>query len=342
MISMKEIGRICGIAESTVSKALNGRPGIKAETRNRVIEVAAKYGYQPNAMVECMQTGRSRSIGIACNNFQDPFTGLALDGVHETLHQFGYDSYVIRWDKLVEDHAELLSRFARRRVDGLLLFPTARPPEQSHIAQLHAFHNPVVLIDQLWRGGEFDYVGSDNRGGMAALVELLISQGFRKIGAVTYPGVSSGEERKQGFLDTMFKYNLPVDARSLLEIRDAREAYVEIRKLLAGDARPEALLCFNDFFATDALNAALDLGLRVPEDLAVTGFGNLPFAEKLRPHLTSVDQRIFELGERAARLLLDRIDGRETGPRRRIILPATPVIRDSSRLPLIHNRRTAL
>ena len=123
MISMKEIGKICGVTESTVSKALRGHAGIKQATRERVAEVARKYGYQPNAMVECMQTGKSRSIGIACNNFQCMFTGAVMDGIHKTLHDYGYDSYVICWDRLVKDDIDLLSRFVRRRVDGLLLLP---------------------------------------------------------------------------------------------------------------------------------------------------------------------------------------------------------------------------
>lgn len=94
-----------------------------------------------------------------------------MDGIHKTLHDYGYDSYVICWDRLVKDDIDLLSRFVRRRVDGLLLLPMECPPSPSHIAQLHSFHNPVVLIDQVWRGSDFDYVGSDNRGGAAALVE---------------------------------------------------------------------------------------------------------------------------------------------------------------------------
>ena len=92
MISLKEIGKICGLAESTVSKALKQAPGIKKETAARVMEVARQYGYQPNAMVECIQTGRSRSIGIAFNKFQCEFAGAVMEGIHQTLHEYEYDS----------------------------------------------------------------------------------------------------------------------------------------------------------------------------------------------------------------------------------------------------------
>ena len=135
MISMKEIGRICGVAESTVSKALRGHAGIKLATRERIQEVARQYGYQPNAMVECMQTGKSRSIGIACNNFQCQFSGAIMDGIHQALHEYGYDSYVISWDRLVKDGVDLLSRFSRRRAadgrtaDAVAYRPAAQLPQ---------------------------------------------------------------------------------------------------------------------------------------------------------------------------------------------------------------------
>ena len=332
MISMKEIGRICGISESTVSKALRGNPAIRPATAERVMAVARKYGYQPNAMVECMQTGRSRSIGIAFNNFGCQFAGAVMEGIHQILHERDYDSYVISWDKLVKDHVELLSRFARRRVDGLLLFPPEAAPPAERLEELRNFHNPIVAIDQAWAGYELDYVGCDNRRGMFELVEHLIHCGYRRIGAICFSHVSTGEERKRGFLDAMFKHNLPVSARDLADLGDYRnEAYGAARELLASADRPEALVCFNDYIANDALNAAFDLGIRVPEELAITGFGNLPLAEKLRPRLTTVDQFACESGKQAARLLLDRISGAETGPRREIIVAPELVIRDSVR-----------
>ena len=332
MISMKEIGKICGISESTVSKALSGYAGIKPATRDRVQEVARKYGYQPNAMVKCMQTGVSQSIGIACNHFQDLFSGAIMDGIQEVLHQAHYDSYVISWDKLVDSGENLLTRFTRRRVDGLLLLPMAQVPSASYTTQLYSFPNPVVLVDQFWGSREFDYVGSNNREAMKELVETLILLGYRKIGAVFYSKVSSGEERRAGFLDAMIAHGLPVNADSLCEVEhcDGDMLSNEVLRLLKSKDRPEVLVCFNDNLAVNVMNAARDIGLRIPEDLAVTGFGNLPFADMMRPRLTTVDQQAEEIGRQAARLLLDRICGRGEIKRREILIPARTILRQSS------------
>ena len=178
MISLKGIGKICGVSESTVSKALKRNPGIKKETIDRVMEVARKYGYQPNAMVECIQTGRSRSIGIAFNKFQCEYAGAVMEGIHQVLHEYEYDAYLISWDRLVKDKVDLLSRFSRRRVDGLLLFPMALPPTSEQIKDLNRFHNPVVLIDSDWPGNNFDHVGADNRSVFPEIIKYIFEKIF--------------------------------------------------------------------------------------------------------------------------------------------------------------------
>jgi len=332
MISMKDIGKICGISESTVSKALSGYAGIKPDTRTRVREVARKYGYQPNAMVKCLQTGFSQSVGIACNHFQDLFSGAIMDGIQDALHEVHYDSYVISWDRMVKSGENLLERFIRRRVDGLLLLPTAQTPSALYTTQLHSLSNPVVLVDQSWNAGEFDYVGTDNRNAMKALVETLIGQGYRRIGAVMYSKVSSGEERRAGFLDAMIAHGLPVNPRTLCEVEDYDGKALDdaIRGLLESEDRPEALVCFNDILAINVMNAAYDLGLKVPEDLAVTGFGNLPVGAKMRPQLTTVDQQAEEIGREAARLLIERIHGRGGAERKKVLVPAKTILRQST------------
>ncbi len=332
MISMKEIGKICGISESTVSKALSGYAGIKPATRERVQEVARKYGYQPNAMVKCLQTGVSQSIGIACNHFQDMFSGAIMDGIQEVLHEVHYDSYVISWDKIVRAGENILDRFSRRRVDGLLLLPMEQVPSASYTAQLYSFPYPIVLVDQFWGTREFDYVGSNNRDAMRMLVESLIGQGYRRIGAALYSKVSSGEERRAGFLDAMIGHGLPVNAASLCEVENCDSDVLDdaLWRMLKSSDRPEVIVCFNDNLAISVMNAARDIGLRVPEDVAVTGFGHLPFGDKLRPQLTTVDQQAGEIGRRAARLLLDRICGRGEIARQEILIPAKTILRQSS------------
>ncbi len=332
MISLKEIGKICGLAESTVSKALKGAPGIRRETVERVREVARRYGYQPNAMVRCIQTGRSRSVGIAYNRFQDEFGGGVIKGILEVLYENDYDACLISWDRMVRDNYDILSRFRFRRVDALLMFPAALSPQPCHLEALRKFSGPVVMIDSVWEGFRSGYVGSDSREAIFDAVRLLRERGYRKIGLFSYSAVSTGAARRELFFQAMAEAALPVDLRYCVELTDCwNEVYERAAELLRRPDRPDALFCFNDYVANDVLNAALDLGVDVPEELGLIGFGNLPFCERLRPCLASIDQFPEEIGRRAACLLLDLLDGREENASKEVLVKSRLVCRGSVR-----------
>jgi DNA-binding LacI/PurR family transcriptional regulator len=330
MISLKEIGQICGVAESTVSKALKDHPGIKLSTRERIQKVAREHNYQPNAMVQCIQSGKSKSIGVAYNHFNDAFAGAILDSIYKALYKHGYDLLVIPWDIMVQDRVDIFTRFSRRRVDGLLVFPMAEMSKPEHVSQLRKFHNPVVMIDQTWPETEFDYVGSDNRDGAREATQYLIDQGHSKIAAITYTSVSSGAERHEGFLDAMNTNGLAIDERHTVDIEDITASSYHLAKgLLEDENRPDAVLCFNDNVAMDVIAAATDLDIRVPEQLSLVGFGNLPLATCARPAITTVAQNPARIGAKAVDLLLDRLSGKKGQPHRETI-PNELIVRKST------------
>ena len=223
MISLKDIAKICDVSESTVSKALKLRPEIKASTRERILQVARQYNYQPNAMVESIQTGRSRTIGIAYNNFTDSFAGEIMRGILDCLHPNGYDIMVICWDKIVAEGADVLSRFSRRRVDGLLIFPMAKLPTPFYLNELRNFHSPVIVIDQTWPGNEFSFVGSDHRQGAVIATEHMISRGITNIGCIYCSQINSGQERHAGFQEAMSRHGLPIRQSACLELKERYE-----------------------------------------------------------------------------------------------------------------------
>lgn len=313
MISLKDIARICDVSESTVSKALKGRPEIKAATRERIEMVAKRYNYQPNAIVESIQTGRSRTIGIAYNNFDDSFSGAIMNSILRCLHQSNYDVMVICWDLIVAEGAGVLSRFSRRRVDGLLLFPMAQLPSPFYLKELQNFHSPVVVIDQTWAGNEFNFVGSDNFGGANLAVDHLISRGITRIGCISNRGISSGQERFSGFQEAMARHGLTVRQSDCVNIDDCfADNQAIIRPLLDRPDHPEALVCFNDYLALEAASAAADLGMNVPRELSLVGFGKLPLGTRMRPQLSTVDQFPEEIGSRATEILLEAIESQNT------------------------------
>jgi DNA-binding LacI/PurR family transcriptional regulator len=332
MISLKKIAKLCDVSESTVSKALKGNPKIKNSTRERIQEVARKYNYHPNAMVECIQTGRSKTIGIAYNKFSDMFAGDIMQQIHETLYRNGYDTLIVCWDLLVCEHASVLGKFSHKRVDGLLLFPMAQLPTPHYLKQLRCFHNPIVIIDQTWSNCEYDFVGSNDFDGAYKATEYMIECGFSKIGNVYYSAASSGTERRRGYKEAMHKHNLLVDEQWSLNVKECLDnSYDVIRKLLKTPNRPDALVCFNDNCAIDAMAAASDLNITVPDELSIIGFGDLPIAKKIRPRLTTMRQDTKKIGQQASLLLLNRISQIENnkGFLKKCFIPTKLVKRDS-------------
>ena len=333
MISLKDIAQICDVSESTVSKALKQRPEIKRATRERIMSVARQYNYQPNAMVESIQTGRSRTIGIAYNNFTDSFAGEVMSGIIDCLHSQGYDIMVICWDKIVAEGTDVLSRFSRRRVDGLLIFPMAKLPSAFYQNELRSFHNPVVVIDQTWQGNEFSFVGSNHRQGALMATEYMISRGIANIGCIYCSQINSGQERYIGYQEAMARHGVAIRKSACLDLETRYENnYDRIRALLEQPERPEGLICFNDYCALEVNAVAYDLGIAIPEQLSLIGFGNLPLSSRMRPRLTTVEQFSRDIGNQAARQLIEAINTGKNGVApQEIRMPVELVVRDSVR-----------
>ena len=315
MVSLSDISEICDVSIGTASKALTGKPGVGQSTRERILNVARQYNYRANRMVHAMQSGQSMTIGIACNNCQDPFTGEIVKGMLSALYTAKYDAITISWDLCVESQESVLRTLAERRIDGLLMCPSAKPPSASYLAELNSFHRPIVVVDQEFPGGAYDFVGSDDAEGAFQATEHLIQLGHRRIGALSFLQVSTGRARLAGFQRAMIRHGLAMKERDMPDIQtyESDEASVTAARLLCSGDAPTALVAFNDFFAMQAIAAAHHCGLRIPEDISIVGFADLGYAAYLHPSLTTVAQTPVVIGRRAAELLLGRIDQKNSG-----------------------------
>lgn len=315
MISLSQISDICDVSIGTASKALSGKPGVGQSTRKRILDVARQYNYRANRLVHAMQSGRSMTVGIACNNCQDPFTGAIVAGMLPALYAAKYDAITISWDLCVENQQSVLRTLAERRIDGLLMCPSAEPPSASYLAELNSFHRPIIVVDQEFPGSAYDFVGSDDAEGAFQATEHLIQLGHRRIGALSFLQVSTGRARFAGFQKAMIRHGLAMKERDMPDIQtyEGNEAFdAAVHLLCSGDA-PTAMVMFNDFFAMQAIAAAHHCGLRIPEDISIIGFADLSFAAYLHPSLTTVAQNPVGIGKRAAELLLERIDQNGSG-----------------------------
>jgi DNA-binding LacI/PurR family transcriptional regulator len=312
MVSLNRISELCGVSLSTASKAISGKPGVGKATRERILSVARQHNYRPNQLVHSIQRGRSMMVGITCSQFDDEFAGKIVAGIFEVLYEASYDAMVIYWERNVQEGVRALGNMAGRRVDGILMFPPAAYPQGAYLEELRAFPNPVVVVDQTWPGCQYDLVGSQDVEGAFAATEHLLELGHRRIAHLGFSHGSTGKDRLLGFQNAMIRHGVAIHEKWLRDIHTypSEEAYELTRELLSGPDRPTAIMCFNDEVALQALSAAADMGLSVPKDLSITGFGDLSLVRHVRPQITTVTQDPREIGRRAAKLLIDRIEAK--------------------------------
>jgi DNA-binding LacI/PurR family transcriptional regulator len=336
---MRDVAEHAGVSVQTVSNLVNQRlRQMSDETRVRIEDAMRELGYHPNRTARSLRSARTDTIGFllldeGARYLADPMTDQIIAGVGDIARDRGY-SVLIHAGKPGEIDRGLLTPVLESRVDGVLLFLSG-PPEQrawfpARAAELEV---PVVLLEERHGGGELEMsVTAANRDGARRLTEHLIGLGHRRIGFIAarqpWPMV---EQRQLGYRDALAAAGIPHDAS--LEVFDgvwdAAEAASMVDRLLAVPEPPTAIMGGNDLLAVGAMRAARARGLRVPDDLAVTGFNDFAFAEFVEPPLTTVHVPGYEIGRTAAELLIDHLNG-EQQPRRDVVLPVELRVRGSA------------
>lgn len=315
-LTIHEIADLAGVSTGTVSRVLNGRPGVSDDTRTRVEGVVGRTGYVPDAGARRLARGARQLVGVAPfseNAARSPYYSLLLDAVQETCFNHGFAARVL--DPSGDDPA--LALCAGFVLPGVHL-------DDSRPRRLRARGVPVVVVGQA--DGVESWVDVDNAGGMRAAVAHLARLGHRRVAHLT--GSPIGETtnaRLAAYRAAVREAGLEEDGRLVLDggFTDLG-AYRAVRRALEGGLAFTAVAAASDEMAVGAVAALDDLGLGVPRDVSVTGFDDLPLAREGRPPLTTVRQPIRELGGRAAAMLLERLAGRPAEP---VVLPTELVVR---------------
>jgi LacI family transcriptional regulator len=307
-IGIKEIAQAAGVSSSTVSRVLRGRGEIAPETRNRIQRIARNLGYRPNLAVRTMQTGRSQIVGILMEITADPdFRGKILTGIHNTLIAANHLPVVIWPQESVEGFSETdqIHRLVDHRVDALIM--SLENVKEDFIKYIDNLSIPVVILDRYVSGIHRDVVVTDNRKGGETAAMHLANLGHKRISLVTDSEFCSAEptDRAGAFLRTLKKKpDIQLDS---VKISERNRGYTESLDMLTRQKRPTAIFAFNDYIAWNVRRAAEKIGLAVPGDLSIIGFGNLPHIIELFPALTTFEQEPLKIGQLAAELVLRRV-----------------------------------
>jgi LacI family transcriptional regulator len=323
-----DVARAAGVSYSTVSRVLNGYEFVKESTRERVLKAADDLGYVANLSARSLAGGRSQIIGVLVPGLDNGYIGEIVRGIDEELANAHYNLMMYTTHRQAGKESEFVSAIANGLADGLLLIVPLVPAAIVEALPQHDF--PHVLIDQADPTHTSAVVDATNWQGAYDGTNYLISLGHRRIGHITgTPQLASAGERVDGYRAALLDNGLTYD-ESLVVEGDFYQGGGETgaAALLDLSDRPTAIFAANDLSAFGAMDVIRARGLRIPDDISILGFDDIPHAQIAWPKLTTIRQPLAQMGRVASRLLLDQIE--EPGrPVRRVTLATELVIRDS-------------
>jgi LacI family transcriptional regulator len=331
--TMDDIAKVCGFSKMTVSRALGGGPGVSPEARRQVRAAAKKLRYEVNMVAQNLSRDRSGFIGVATawegligsNFFAEVFRGFsqALEGTAFNLALFDTQS------ESFNNGSKLAKLYRQRKVDGLLV--VAPHTQDGFLKTLGSLQVPLVAVGEGLPDPSTCWVSCDNTEGITSVCRHLADLGHRRIAFIGGPeNLTSGARRRKAFVEFFRQEKLSV-RQSYLQpgdytMRSGREAALALLKL---SEPPTAIVAANDMMAFGVIESARELGIRIPDELSVTGFDDLPTAAERHPSLTTVRQPVAEMGEQSAQHLLAALAENEL-PEGHIRMPVALVVRNST------------
>jgi len=327
-VSIKDIAKAAGVSHSTVSRALAGSSLVAEETRQRIRRLAKEMGYSPSAVARGLVTKRTHTVGLVVTTIADPFVAEVVRGIEEMALDNGYS--VILCESNAEPQREITAvRILReKRVDGIIV--TASRVGSLYLPLLEEVEVPIVLINNQREGRYVYSVATDNVHGGEMATTHLLELGHKRIGYITGPeGASSSLDRLAGYRRALRSQNIGF-VPALVSSGNGRIEGGEraMHQLMTLCPPPTAVFCYNDMTAIGAIAEARRMGFRVPQDISVVGFDDIAFAAYVDPPLTTVEQRKYEMGQIAMKMVLDILAGVDTVSA--ITLQGQLVVRGSS------------
>jgi LacI family transcriptional regulator len=328
MPTLLDVARRAGVSPMTVSRVVNGSGPVSARLRSRVERALAETGYLPNTVARNLRTSRTDAIALVLPDMTNPFFTTLAHGVEASARSADISLLLANSDEREEEERRLVSLLLQRQVDGLLIVPAETGEATVRRCRDHGV--PLVVVDRRPQVPGVDVVRADSERGAEELGRLLVSLGHRRIAVLSGPAsVPTAVDRVAGFCRALAdEGDLPAPQvlYGAFSIESGRAMALAVAQR---SPRPTAIFAANNFIAIGVLHALEELGLRVPDDVALVGFDDLPQAMVTFPFLTVAAQPAFEMGRRAVAMLLDRI-ANPAGPTHDVVLPTELVIRRSS------------
>ena len=312
-VTIRNVAEDAGVSVAAVSKVLRDAYGVSEALRSRVRASIDRLGYRPHAAARGMR-GQTYTLGFLIPDLRNPFFADIMAGVNEALERTQYQTLLGVSDSAPALELALIEAMTDRQMDGLIIIGPRLAPEA--LVPICARTPTVMIANHAGPDANFDTVNNDDQLGATLVVQHLVERGYRHIAFLSQrldPMVDSSvtAHREIGYRRAMEAAGLGRHIQVAYAHQTSRETQTVARHLLEGRNRPDAIFCWTDFIALEVLSVARDLGLSVPGDLAVVGYDNTSYCDLAQNALTSIDQSGQVLGLQAARLLIERIKGRD-------------------------------
>jgi LacI family transcriptional regulator len=319
-ITIKDIAKALGVSPSTVSRALKDNPDISRETKDTVHKYAQEHNYKPNVLALNLRTNRSNTIGVIIPQLVHHFFSCVLSGIEVTAAKTGYNILIAQSNEKYEREVKIVHSFLAARVCGVITSLAKDTIQYDHYQELLDHNIPIVFYDRICTGIHTGRVVVDDYAGSFGAVEYLIQTGCKRIFFYSGPPhLEISKNRRNGYLDAMKKYKIPVNDR-MIKFCDTREQAIAITPdILEEKDRPDGFFAINDETASGILYACKQAKLKVPDEVSICGFTDGAIAQATEPELTTIEQHGEEIGESAINLLISKIEGKKEKSSNRIV-----------------------
>ena len=328
-VTMADVAKEAGVSMMTVSRIVNNKGDISESTTQRVREVIERLGYRPSGIARSLATNRTRTLGLVVPDNANPFFSELARGAEHLAYEEGYNIFLCNTEEQLQREKDVLRSLEEKQVDGIILVSSRL--DEDDLRAVIAQSPTTVLVN---RKLEMEGVGQvliDDSYGSHKVTQHLIDTGHTAIGMLAGPTTSySGRQRKAAYFETMKASRLMPQPGWTANCPPRIEGGAEVAgQMLTAHPELTALFCYNDLVAIGALKACAEMGLVVPNDLAIVGFDDILLAGLVTPALTTCYVPRYEMGQQAVRLLLEHIGGCETGCEEFVVQPEL-VIRSSA------------
>ncbi|MEV8315950.1 LacI family DNA-binding transcriptional regulator [Streptomyces sp. NPDC059900] len=326
MASIKDVAAEAGVSVATVSRVLNSHPSVSPAARARVIAAIESLGYRPNAVARSLRTDQTRTLGLVISDVLNPYFTALARSVEEAARALGYSVIIGNADERPELQDHHVRTLLDRRIDGLLVSPAdGGTPLLLDTARAGT---PMVFVDRWIPGMDVPVVRADGREAIRDLVAHLHGVGHRRLAIIAGPAATTtGSERVEAFREALAAYGIPLPDSYIgqgdFQADSGRRA---TERFLTLPEPPHVIFAADNLMALGALDAIRARGLRVPDDIALAAFDDIPWFVHTDPPITAIAQPTGDLGRAAVQALVDRIEGRDP---RSVTLPARLVVRRS-------------